>query len=153
MVLSQGILFVCTGNTCRSLMAEHLARARLKSILGPNARIASAGIRPQDQADTKNAVDTLQAVFGIDASKHNPQDVRSIDTSTFDVVVSIDDPRSDRIAKAVQALGVPPARHVRWRINDPWGGDPTEYEAGALAICKALAQLRKLAEQAPDATQ
>jgi protein-tyrosine phosphatase len=79
MVLSQGILFVCTGNTCRSLMAEHLARARLKSILGPNARIASAGLRPQDKTDTKNAVATLQATFGIDASKHTPQGVHDID--------------------------------------------------------------------------
>lgn len=146
MVLSQGILFVCTGNTCRGLMAEHLARVRLKSILAPTARIASAGIRPQGTADTHNAVQTLKSVFGIDASMHTPQDVHSVDPAGFDLVVSIDDPGNDGIAKAVQALGVPPERHVRWKINDPWGTDPTEYEASALSICKALAQLRKQVE-------
>ena len=146
MILSQGILFVCTGNTCRSLMAEHLARTRLQSILSPTARIVSAGISPQNKNDTKKAVQTLQAVFGIDASKHTPQDVRSIDIGRFDLVVSIDDPGRAAIAKAVQALGVPPERHVPWKINDPWGGDPTEYEASAVAICKSLAQLRKHVE-------
>lgn len=129
-------------------MAEHLARGRLTSILGPNARIASAGIRPQDKADTKNAVATLQAAFGIDASNHTPRGVHDIDPASFDFVVSIDDHSTKRIANAVRALGVPPERHVLWRINDPWGGDHTEYEASALAIVKALAQLRKRIEQA-----
>ena len=146
MVLSQGILFVCTGNTCRSLMAEYLARTRLQGILSPTARIVSAGIRPQNKNDTSNALHTLQALFGIDASEHTPQDVRSIDIGSFDLVVSIDDSDRESIAKAVQSLGVPPERHVPWKINDPWGGDPTEYEASALAICKSLAQLRKRVE-------
>src|SRR4051812_16402811 len=118
MILSQGILFVCTGNTCRSVMAEYLARTRLKSILTTTAWVASAGIRPQDKGDTRNAIHTLQALFGIDASEHKPQDVRSVDATKFDVVVSIDDPGSNRIAKAVQELGIPSRRHVRWKIND-----------------------------------
>jgi protein-tyrosine-phosphatase len=75
-----------------------------------------------------------------------PQDVRSVDPAKFDLVVSIDDPGSDRIAKAVQALGIPSRQHVRWKINDPWGADPTQYEASALSLCKALAQLRKQIE-------
>jgi protein-tyrosine-phosphatase len=86
--------------------------------LTTTAQVASAGIRPQDKADTRNAVHTLQA-FGIDASAHKPQDVRSVDPAKFDFVVSIDDPGSDRIAKAVQALGIPSRQHVRWKINDP----------------------------------
>jgi protein-tyrosine-phosphatase len=63
-------------------------------------------------------------------------------------VVSIDDHGTNRIAAAVRALGIPPKRHVAWKISDPWGGDHSEYEASALAIVKALAQLRKHVEQA-----
>ena len=129
-------------------MAEYLGRARLGSILGPNARIASAGIRPQGKEDTTNAVGTLHSDFDIDASAHIPQDVRNIDTDSFDLIVSIDDTGSDHIAQAVRALGVTTDRHVSWKIKDPWGDDPTEYEASALAICRALAELRKRTETA-----
>jgi len=105
-------------------------------------------MRPQGKADTKNAVATLQAAFGIDASSHTPRGVHDIDPTTFDLVVSIDDHRTNRIANAVRTVGIPPEQHVAWTINGPWGGDHTEYEASALAIVKALAQLRKRIAQA-----
>lgn len=146
MLLSQGILFICTGNTCRSLMAEHLGRVRLQKLLGPTARIASAGLQPQGREDTADAVAILQSEFGIDASNHTPQGVRDVDPASFDLIVSIDDRGASRIANAVRALGILPERHVSWKINDPWGGVRTEYEATARAIVKALDQLRRRVE-------
>ncbi|HEX9528470.1 MAG TPA: hypothetical protein VF951_13310, partial [Streptosporangiaceae bacterium] len=46
-----GILFVCTGNVCRSVIAERLARRGLRARLGADARrfrVASAGIAGLD---------------------------------------------------------------------------------------------------------
>ena len=127
-------------------MAEYLGRARLRSILGPNAQIASAGIRPQHRGDAANAVHTLRSTFGIDASGHIPQDVRSTDLQHFDLVVSIDDRHTNEIAQVVRTLGVTQERHVKWKIPDPYDGDFTEYEESALAICKALAELKRTQE-------
>ncbi|MFN2539519.1 MAG: low molecular weight phosphatase family protein [Mycobacteriales bacterium] len=66
------ILLVCTGNICRSPMAEHLLREGLRSRLGPAAEdfvVASAGTfglaeHPMEQF----ARDTLRDHHGIDGS-------------------------------------------------------------------------------------
>ena len=55
------ILFVCTGNTCRSVIAEHLTRRRF----GESVDVQSAGIRPQQPEDAANAIETLKTYFGL----------------------------------------------------------------------------------------
>jgi protein-tyrosine phosphatase len=43
--VSLGVLFVCTGNVCRSPMGERLLRARLAGTNGASVRTSSAGTR------------------------------------------------------------------------------------------------------------
>lgn len=46
-----GLLFVCTANICRSPIAEHLARHRLRAASRPGAiTVGSAGVRGRDGA-------------------------------------------------------------------------------------------------------
>lgn len=80
------LLFVCAGNTCRSLMAEALAHRRF----GDSVRVSSAGLSPQQAADAKNAIDTLKFEFGLDFSGHVPRNVRALDLEAFDLVVAMD---------------------------------------------------------------
>lgn len=60
------VLFICTGNTCRSVMAAALMR----SCVGSDFEIASAGlaVNPGDRASAQ--VRTLLAEEGIDVSSH-----------------------------------------------------------------------------------
>jgi RpiB/LacA/LacB family sugar-phosphate isomerase len=68
------ILFVCTGNVCRSPMAEGLLRAALRN--DPHYRIASAGIGALDgQPATPESVDAM-AEIGLDLSNHVSQSLR-----------------------------------------------------------------------------
>ena len=129
------VLFVCTGNTCRSVLAEYLGRR----FCGDAFTFQSAGIRPQRAADAENAVHILRSTFGIDASGHRPRDVRELDLSDFDLVIAIE----NNAATVVRELGVPESKLKMWPIRDPWGGDLTEYEKTALDIRKRLAQLRR----------
>src|SRR3989442_132551 len=80
------VLFVCVGNTCRSVVAEWLARRRF----GDSVRVASAGIRPQRPEDARDAIDTLRRLFNLDASGHAPRDVADVDLESFAVVVSFE---------------------------------------------------------------
>lgn len=129
------VLFVCTGNTCRSVLAEYLGRR----FCGDTFTFESAGIRPQLAADAENAVHILKSTFDIDASGHQPRDVRGLDLSQFDLVIAIE----NNAAAVVRDLGVPDSRLQVWPIRDPWGGDLTEYEETALDIRKRLAKLRQ----------
>jgi protein-tyrosine-phosphatase len=119
------ILFACRGNTCRSLFAEYLTNARL-----PIVRAESGGIRPQPASDAKNAVDTLRTQFDIDASRHVPRDLASVDVSLYDRVIALD---AEALACVRKMSGVNVDRIAFWKINDPWGGDSSEYDRCALA--------------------
>lgn len=78
------ILFVCTGNTCRSSMAEALARKILEEHPGSGIEVSSAGVAawPGDRA-SQEAVEAL-AGMGVDLSGHRasrltPEAVREAD--------------------------------------------------------------------------
>ncbi|MGZ4729372.1 MAG: arsenate reductase/protein-tyrosine-phosphatase family protein, partial [Acidimicrobiales bacterium] len=65
------ILIVCTGNTCRSPMAEAIVRRRVDA-LGVEAAVSSAGLVSDGQPATDTAVDTM-AIRGLDLTGHRSQ--------------------------------------------------------------------------------
>ena len=68
------ILFICTGNVCRSPMAEGLLRAALGN--NPNYRVASAGIGALDgQLASPESVQAM-AEIGLDIASHVSQSLR-----------------------------------------------------------------------------
>ena len=76
------ILILCTGNSCRSQMAEGF----LKSF-DPLLEVSSAGTAPSDQVHPK-AVAVMQEL-GIDLSDHHPQKVDEYLNDAFDYVITV----------------------------------------------------------------
>lgn len=78
------ILYLCTGNSCRSQMAEGLTRA----LRGDEFEAASAGVRPS-RIDPR-AIKAM-AEIGIDISGQRSKDVSQVMDQDWDVVVTLCD--------------------------------------------------------------
>jgi arsenate reductase (thioredoxin) len=78
------VLFLCTGNSCRSQMAEGWARALKADVIEPySAGIEKHGLNP-------HAVQVM-AEAGVDISKQRSKHVSEMAHLTFDAVVTVCD--------------------------------------------------------------
>ncbi|MFN4111240.1 MAG: arsenate reductase ArsC [Ignavibacteria bacterium] len=82
--MNKRILILCTGNSCRSQMAE----AFLKSF-DKNLEVYSAGTFPASQVHPK-AILVMNEV-GIDISQNKPKDVNQFINQSFDYVITVCD--------------------------------------------------------------
>ncbi|MCE5229540.1 arsenate reductase ArsC [bacterium] len=78
------ILFLCTGNSCRSQMAEGWARALKAGVVEPYS--AGIAIHELDPRAVK-----AMAEVGIDISGHRPKHVNDLAEIRFDYVVTVCD--------------------------------------------------------------
>jgi protein-tyrosine-phosphatase len=102
------ILFVCTGNTCRSPMAERLAR-----LLYPAHRWESAGVMPTGGIHPLTAL--VLAECGADAEDFSGRHVADLDLAAYDHVVLIGH------TAAALAPDPPPGVAVHhWDVADPF---------------------------------
>jgi arsenate reductase len=76
------ILILCTGNSCRSQMAEGF----LKSF-DSNLKVYSAGTEPSSEVHPKAVV--VMNELGIDLSKNYPKNVSEFLNEEFDYVISV----------------------------------------------------------------
>jgi arsenate reductase (thioredoxin) len=78
------ILILCTGNSCRSQMAEGILRA-----LDPTIEVFSAGTVPAAAVHPKAI--TVMKEIGIDLSTHVPKSVNLFLMKSFDYVITVCD--------------------------------------------------------------
>lgn len=113
MTTKKRILFLCTGNSVRSQMAEGLANA----LYGDRVDAVSAGSRPAGWVHPF-AVQVM-AQIGIDISKADSKSAKPFLDQPFDVVVTVCDSAS------AECPSWPGAKRIEhWPIEDPFmGGD------------------------------
>lgn len=76
------ILILCTGNSCRSQMAEAILQSFSKEI-----EVFSAGTAPSNQVHPK-AIEVM-GELGVDLSSHYPQKVDDFLSQSFDYVITV----------------------------------------------------------------
>jgi protein-tyrosine-phosphatase len=80
--LPGAVLFACTTNTVRSVMAA----AILRHLAGQRAYVRSAGVRA---GEPDPFVTVVMEEIGIDVSQHNPQTLRELHDTSFDLIVTL----------------------------------------------------------------
>jgi protein-tyrosine phosphatase len=152
------ILFVCTGNTCRSPMAAGLCRGFLAHRLGCEVHelsrhgvvVLSAGLAaPAGLPATPEAV-RAAAALGADLSDHASQPVTPALLARADYVIAMTRshlravagnlPYPDVVAEVLRPNGQD--------VDDPYGGDANIYTACAASLAEAVkARVREWADE------
>ncbi|GAA3933146.1 arsenate reductase/protein-tyrosine-phosphatase family protein [Actinoplanes auranticolor] len=118
------VLFVCTGNSARSPIAEALLRHQTEG----RVEVASAGIRPRAELHP-DAVRVLREDFGLDISDRRPRHYDTLTGHRFDHVISL----CDKARETCPDFPGHP-RRAHWSIPDPaTTGDPRQAFAHTAA--------------------
>jgi protein-tyrosine-phosphatase len=149
------ILFVCTGNLCRSPMAAGLLRQRLvKEGLDNRYEVDSAGVWAVDgRAASPNAV-AVMAERGIDISEHVARTVSADDVATADLVLVMGREHAQMLLNTWPQYDYKVHRlseiaGKRQDVEDPYGGPIEEYRSCADTIAAYIDEgLRRILDLA-----
>jgi protein-tyrosine-phosphatase len=126
------LLFICTGNTCRSPLAEALARREAIERGLADVEVASAGTSAWDGAPASDGALLVALERGLDLSTHRAQQLTRELVQSHDVVLAMGPHHLER----AEALGGEGRTHLLTAfaggtsaraINDPFGGDLDAY--------------------------
>lgn len=111
------VLFLCTGNSARSQMAEGLAR----ELSGGRLEVFSAGTHPAGRVHP--AAVEVMAELGIDISSARPKKIEDLPVCDFDWVITVCDQANQECP-----LWLGSGRRLHWSIPDPAAVEGTDEQ-------------------------
>ena len=127
------VLFLCTGNSARSQIAEALLATRGKG----RFRVGSAGVHPAP-AVNPYAIDVLRE-RGIDWSGKHPKTIDEVIGAGWDIVITV----CDRAKESCPILPGKPT-YAHWSLDDPAAVEGDEAAKRAAFRLTALDLSRRI---------
>ncbi|MEK7850211.1 MAG: L-threonylcarbamoyladenylate synthase [Candidatus Omnitrophota bacterium] len=147
--VSKAILFVCTGNSCRSVMAEYLLRKKVSDLGRQDIDAASAGTFAFPGMGPTRETQKLISETGLDALAHRAQKVSSESVDQADLIFAMERHHKEELlrqspaaAGRIHLLG----EYLKWNpyedeIQDPIGKSEEFYKIIFLKIKAAVDKL------------
>lgn len=140
------ILFVCTGNTCRSPMAENLFKNMLKEEDIDVDRVGSAGINAIPHQFASENAEVVLGEKGIDLDSHRSQMLTIKLTEEFDLILTMTETHKQAILSTApwlseKAFTLKEYVGLEGDISDPFGGSVEVYRESARDIEDSLKRL------------
>ena len=129
------VLFLCTGNSARSQMAEAIVRHMCHDRID----VFSAGTTPQPEIHPM-ARQAIRTLFNVEMEGQYPKDLRHFERERFDYVITV----CDRAAEHCPVFAEDPER-IHWGFEDPAaveGSDQQKQRAFDLVAKQIAARVR-----------
>ena len=123
------VVTVCTGNICRSPLAEYLFRSRLE---GVSAKVSSAGIQALVNQPADVLAQEIAQTHGLDLSPHLGRQVEKSILEEYDLILVMEDHHRDYIRSRFPQVSGKVFLLGKWeeemQIPDPYKKSPDFFK-------------------------
>lgn len=148
------IMFVCTGNICRSAMAHAMLQKRLKELDKKDINVYSCGIYAENYAKPPYYAIEVMKEYDVDIREHEATNIFNSKIQEMDLiliatnshkieVIDIFPNISDKVFTMKEYIKYNREYHDKINIVDPWGYGLEEYRYCAAEIYECIEELLK----------
>lgn len=144
------IMFICTGNICRSAMAHRLLEKRLEDLNKKDIEVYSCGIYAENgDGSTYNAIEAMKE-YNVDLKSHRATNIRNSNIEKMDVILCMTKSHKYAVIQLypnIKDKVFTLKEYVNYMENaqdvdipDPWGYDAEVYRhcAEEISVCIEL---------------